>query len=237
MPYLFDLTQRHLQPEIMDQPNLDERSHLQALRGLERINRISGSVRILWPAIRELARKSTLPVRILDLGTGGGDVPIGLARKGSRAGVPVEIEGWDISTRAVEYARQKAEQLGVPVRFAVHNALNDALPTDRDVVTCSLFLHHLEEADAVALLRRMGEAARQMVLINDLIRSPAGLLLAHLATRIFTLSRVVHVDGPRSVESAFTMAEARQLAERAGLHGAALQWRWPFRYLLCWRRS
>jgi hypothetical protein len=60
--------------------------------------------------------------------------------------------------------------------------------------------------------------------------------LAHVAGRILTTSDVVHVDGPRSVEGAFTMEEARALAERAGLHGATVRWRWPFRYLLKWDR-
>src|SRR5262249_26909279 len=114
--------------------------------------------------------------------------------------------------------------------------LADPLPTDCDVFTASLFLHHLSEDEAVALLRRMGEATRHLVLINDLIRSPTHLLLAHVASRLLTLSPVVHVDGPRSVESAFTMAEAKRLAEEAGLMGVTVGWRWPFRYLLAWRR-
>ena len=82
----------------------------------------------------------------------------------------------------------------------------------------------------------MGAAARRAVLINDLARSTAGLMLAHVATRLLTRSPVVHVDGPRSVEGAFTAEEARQLAERAGLHGSTVGRRWPFRYLLMWRR-
>jgi hypothetical protein len=45
------------------------------------------------------------------------------------------------------------------------------------------------------------------------------------------------MDGPLSVRAAFTIAEARQLAEEAGLHGAAISWRWPFRFLLQWRRA
>jgi hypothetical protein len=47
---------------------------------------------------------------------------------------------------------------------------------------------------------------------------------------------VVHFDGPASVAGAFTQAEARELAERAGLRGAEVAARWPFRWLLTWRR-
>jgi SAM-dependent methyltransferase len=221
----------------MDQPDLDADRHVGALRGLERINFFSGSSRILWPPIRDLARQmAPRPVRVVDIASGGGDVSLGLARRAGRAGLAIGIEGWDLSPLAVDYATRKAEREGVRARFTVHNVLSEPLPTDADVFTASLFLHHLDEPDAVALLRRAGEATRHLVLINDLIRSPTGLVLAHVASRLLTLSPVVHIDGPRSVESAFTMTEARQLAERAGLAGATVQWRWPFRYLLAWRR-
>jgi hypothetical protein len=61
-------------------------------------------------------------------------------------------------------------------------------------------------------------------------------LAAQLGSRVLTTSHVVHVDGPRSVEGAFTRAEALALAERAGLNGARVSRRWPFRWLLTWRR-
>jgi SAM-dependent methyltransferase len=235
MPMLPDLTRRHLQPEVMDQPDLDAHSHTDALRGLRRLNSLSGSVRILWPAVHTLARDfPASPLRILDVASGAGDVACGLARRAARAGVALDIEGWDISSRAVDFASQSGA--GLPVRFEVHDALNESLPDDRDILVSSLFLHHLDEAQAVRLLQRMGAAARRAVLINDLARSTTGLMLAHVATRLLTRSPVVHVDGPRSVEGAFTPAEARQLAERAGLHGATVVRRWPFRYLLMWRR-
>ena len=105
-----------------------------------------------------------------------------------------------------------------------------------DAVTCSLFLHHLDEDQALAYLRWAAATAAHQVLVNDLIRGRIGLALAHVAGRILTTSDVVHVDGPRSVEGAFTREEARALAERAGLHGATVGWRWPFRYLLKWDR-
>jgi hypothetical protein len=57
------------------------------------------------------------------------------------------------------------------VRFFVLDALGDALPTGYDVVSCSLFLHHLDGSDAVDLLRRMGAAAGRLVLVDD---HPAG---------------------------------------------------------------
>ena len=83
----------------------------------------------------------------------------------------------------------------------------------------------------------MAAAAQTLVLVNDLRRNFTGWLAAHVMTRVLTSSRVVHVDGPRSVAAAWTRAEALRLAERAGLQGADYRARWPFRFLLSWRRT
>jgi 2-polyprenyl-3-methyl-5-hydroxy-6-metoxy-1,4-benzoquinol methylase len=105
-----------------------------------------------------------------------------------------------------------------------------------DAVTCSLFLHHLDEPQALALLHRMAEMASRLVLVSDLQRGWTAWILTHIFTRLLTTSHVVHVDGPRSIEAAFTREEAQALADRAGLSGAKVHRRWPFRWLLSWRR-
>jgi 2-polyprenyl-3-methyl-5-hydroxy-6-metoxy-1,4-benzoquinol methylase len=137
---------------------------------------------------------------------------------------------------AVEHARQCAGQAGAAVEFRCCDVFNLDPSEGFDVVLCSLFLHHQSEEQAVALLRQMARCARELVLINDLVRSGAGYRLACLGTRLLTRSPVVHVDGPRSVAAAFTLSEAGELAERAGLHGARVEPRWPCRYLLSWRK-
>jgi hypothetical protein len=123
------------------------------------------------------------------------------------------------------------------VRFFVHDALRDRLPTGFDVVTCSLFLHHLSEDDAIGLLTNMESAAGRLILVNDLARSRFNYCAVWLACRLLTRSRVVRFDGPASVRSAFTPTEALALADRAGLHGATVQSQFPCRFLLSWRRT
>src|SRR5918912_1375115 len=82
------LSRRLLRPEVMDQPGLDPRRHAHALRGLARINFWSGSAGILWPDLAALARETApRPLRVLDVATGGGDVPIRLWRRARRAGL------------------------------------------------------------------------------------------------------------------------------------------------------
>jgi SAM-dependent methyltransferase len=222
----------------MDQPDLDLALHAQALRGLRRINRLSRVAAWSWSALLPLARASAgAPLRVLDLACGLGDVATALASRARAAGLHLEVQGCDLSPQAVRLACQQSSARGVSVRFFRLDALRDPLPADFDVLSCSLFLHHLAEDDAVGLLRRMAQAARRMVLVNDLIRSPLGYVLAWGGCRLLTRSPVVHFDGPTSVAAAFTVGEARALADRAGLAGAVLTRHWPERFLLTWRRD
>jgi 2-polyprenyl-3-methyl-5-hydroxy-6-metoxy-1,4-benzoquinol methylase len=221
----------------MDQPDLDERLHIDALRSLKRINFFSRSAGILWPSIRRLAKQlKTDSLSVLDRASGGGDVPIALWLKARRAGLNLRIDGNDISPCAIDFAREQAARASAQVRFEQRNVLDDPPAEPYDVVTCSLFLHHLNEEQAGLLLRTMAAVSRHLVLVNDLERSPLGFALAKAATRILSRCEVVWIDGPRSVEGAFTLTEALSLAERAGLNGAQIARRWPCRYLLSWAK-
>lgn len=235
MPLLPMLESRRREPELMDDPALDPDAHRLALAGLARINRFSGSAGVLWPAIRDLARTTPgRPLRLLDVATGAGDVPITLWRKAQRAGVAMEIAACDLSPTAVETAKARVGRSGVV--FFTHDLLREPLPDGFDVITCSLFLHHLDEPEAVRLLAEIGRVASKLVLVNDLTRGPVSYLLVRLACHVLSRSPVVHFDGPASVRAAFTPQEVRNLAEQAGLAGATAARKFPCRYLLTWRK-
>jgi len=233
---LRDLHQRQLIPELMDQPDLDGDAHRRALRALSRINRISNSVGILYAPIRELARAhtGTRPLRVLDVACGGADVTTGCAARAEADGLPVVFEGCDMSDTALKLGEEHASARGVSVNFFRQNVIDDQLPEGYDIVMSSLFLHHLEEPEALQLLSNMRESCGKMLLVNDIIRCRTGLFLAHFAGNVFTRSPVVRFDAQASVRGAFTIPEVRRLAEEAGLLDATVQWRWPWRYLLSW---
>jgi SAM-dependent methyltransferase len=236
MAMLSHLRQRILEPEIMDQPDLAGDRHDAALRGLARLNWWSGSVASLWSAMRGMVSPGRRPFRILDVASGAGDVLIGLGQRARRAGVSVDLVGGDISPRAIAHATDRAQAKGVQAEFVRLDALRDGLPKGFDCIVSSLFLHHLDDQQAVHLLSKMRDAATQAIMISDLVRSRRGLLLAHAAARLFTRSDVVHTDGPRSVRAACTIPEARQLAVQAGCEGAVIRRIWPCRFLLTWKR-
>ncbi len=232
------IRERLLQAELMDQPDLDPALHVQALRGLRRINVVSRTSAILWPALASIAQQvGPRRLRILDIACGGGDNAVALAQQAQRANVAVSIDGCDISNCAIDEARRRAAEASAEgLSFFQRDVLAQPLPAGYDVLTTSLFLHHLQEEQARQLLARMGAAADRGILVCDLQRSWLGYGLAWIGCRVLTRSKIVHVDGPRSVEAAFATAEIGQLAESAGLDGAAITHHWPQRWLLDWRK-
>src|SRR5512140_901727 len=109
MPSVLGAKSRIREPEIMDDPALDSGRHEAALRGLSRLNYLSGSARTIWPPMAALAQQlGRRQLRVLDVATGAGDVPVRLWRMARRAGLHLEILGLDASPRAVEFAAGRA---------------------------------------------------------------------------------------------------------------------------------
>jgi len=231
------LSTRTVIPEVMDQPGLHPGRHRAALGGLARLNWLSGAARPYRAALREVAGAvAPRPVRLLDVAAGGGDVPVALARWARRAGIGLEITVCDANPHAVRLARERAARRGVRLDGFVLDVTSDDIPGRYDVVTCSLFLHHLPHPAAAAALRRLARATDRALVICDLARTRTGFLLALAASRLVTRSPVVHTDALLSVRAAFTPREALQLAREAGLDGAAIRRCWPQRFRLTWWR-
>jgi 2-polyprenyl-3-methyl-5-hydroxy-6-metoxy-1,4-benzoquinol methylase len=232
-----DLSKRNLQGELMDDPLLDPRLHAEALLGLKRINQFTNSYHALWKSIRKLSATDGTPLRILDVACGGGDSLRAIARFAERAGVAVHVTGLDISSTAIDIARSECANLPFKTDWIVGDAIYAPLPEGQDVVFCSLFLHHLTNEQAVLLLQNMKRSARRMVLVADLVRSRLGYVMAYAGTRILSRSKIVHIDGPRSVEAAFTIEEMQELAQSAGMRTATIHPFWPERFLLAWEAN
>ena len=231
------LAVRNRRTELMDRPDIEPGRFIGSLAGLRRVNLITGSVRIVWPAIAQFAaRVPHRPVRVLDIACGAGDMLVRLDGLAKRSGTQLELAGCDIKPLAVDYAREYAAHSGVTASFFALDAVREPLPTEFDVIVSSLFLHHLDEDAAVSFLKRAAIATRCLLLIQDLVRSRAGYLLAAAGIPLLLCNDVCRRDGPASVEGAFSIAEAREMAKQAGLEHVRVEPRFPFRFLMRWEK-
>lgn len=220
----------------MDAPNVDPVEHRRALAGLRRINALSGAARALARPVLRFARDARLDkLSLLDIASGGGDVPIAMARALGRHRIDVDLTLFDQSDVGLLPAVERATQLGFAARAVAGNAI-EALPQrDYDVVTCSLFLHHLSSEDVVQVLANARRVCRGAIVVSDLERSRLGLMAATLGCHVLSRSPLVHHDGPASVRAAWTREELHELARRAGLSDVRIDRVFPWRLLLTWR--
>src|SRR5260370_1340825 len=92
-----------------------------------------------------------------------------------------------------------------------------------DIATMSLTLHHLPPDTAVASLNEMRGTARLRIIVNDLLRPRLTLVLVWIATRLLARHPISRHDGPLSVRRAYSAAELRALAEKAGMHAVRVE--------------
>jgi 2-polyprenyl-3-methyl-5-hydroxy-6-metoxy-1,4-benzoquinol methylase len=222
----------------MDAPDLPTVRLVETLKGLRLVNTVTQSSRLMWPDLVAAAKRNPgRPLRVLDVACGGGDVLITLWRSAAKTSLDVEFAGCDASQEAVAYAREAAARAGAPISFFELKVARDPLPEGYDMIMSTLFLHHLDEDDVIAFLREAAAKARDRLVIQDILRSRLSYWFARAGTRLLLLNDICRLDGRTSVEGAFTRAEARELATKAGLKDAELLSRFPFRYLIRWIRS
>ncbi|MEX0747111.1 MAG: methyltransferase domain-containing protein [Rhodothermales bacterium] len=233
------LSHRLLAPEMMDDFSIGDRRLERALEELRWVNRFLGGYAAVRAELEPvLRRRRGGCLRVLDIGTGIADYPEAFVRWGDRAGVDVRVSAVDANPFTVEFAsRRLSERLPDRLRQRIDIYSGNALQTNYadnsfDIVTASLFLHHLGDIDAVALLREMGRIAREGIVVNDLHRH----ILAYWSilgiSRALPVSTMFRHDGPLSVRRAFSRNELEVLASEAGLIGARVRWRWAFRWVL-----
>jgi len=210
--------------ELLDGPLDDEAALAGNLRDLARINRWLGGVRLSRQALAVLVGRAfpegpPPAIDVIDVGTGGADIPMALVDRGVR-GSAVRATGVDVRPEVVAAARRRIGDRPIDIRVAD----GQALPFSDgafDVAHASLVLHHLEEDAAIALLAEMSRVARIGVIVNDLERARIHWLGAWLIGHLLTANRLTRVDAPMSVRRAWTRPEMRGLLDRAGLRPTA----------------
>ncbi|MEM7695697.1 MAG: methyltransferase domain-containing protein [Pseudomonadota bacterium] len=222
-------TPPHALPERMD--TLEDEATLHAcLKSLARVNRWSLGHGPTVRFVASLAAREGAPLRVLDVGSGYGDGLRALARGLARRGIRANLTGADLNPLAGRLAASVgAPPRGIDLRYITADARTLAIQEPFDVITCSLFTHHLEDDEVVAFLRLMDGAARRGWFINDLYRSRfAAVGFGALAT-VLRQHPIVRHDGPVSFARAFRRRDWSERLAEASVHGATTFIGAPFR--------
>lgn len=222
-------------PELLDGDTLDLDATARALDDLRRANRIllgyRPLLRTLLPRLEATARlesKLEAPIRVLDVGTGSGDVAHVLRQTAQRRGLDLQLYGVDLKLRHLTLQP-------LHVRTTLHNiaAPADRLPFVDDAFDWSfstLFFHHFDATTNRRIVEEMLRVSRHGVVVVDLVQSPWLRLLIRPGLRLLGTGSVAYHDGIVSAGQAWSLEQVRSLC--AGLPIVELRRRFPFRFSL-----
>jgi 2-polyprenyl-3-methyl-5-hydroxy-6-metoxy-1,4-benzoquinol methylase len=200
-------------PELMD-GDCSYQDFRACLHSLEQVNRWLLGYRPTLAWLERLPRSPLEPLRIIDVGSGGGDLLRQIAGWAQRRGVAVELIGIDLNPYAARAAAESTPtQSGIT--WVTGNALEYQPETPVDVVVSSLTAHHLEDEEIIALLRWMEATAQRGWFINDLERSASAVRLFGWLGKIVGWHRFVRHDGPVSFQRAFRTGDWMRLLAAA----------------------
>jgi SAM-dependent methyltransferase len=229
-----DLRFRSTREELMDDLTLASEELRQNLDELETINTWLGGYAPVVQALDRLRPHfpADRPLRLADLGSGGGDTLRQIARWARRRGVAVELVGIDANPFMLHYAAEKCQRYP-EISFQQADIFSPAFQQQPfDVLTASLFCHHFSDAQLAPMLAQWHHQAGLAVVINDLHRHPLAYHSIRWLTRLLGGSRLVRHDAPLSVARAFIRPDWQLLLRQAGIHTYDLRWRWAFRWQL-----
>lgn len=218
-------------PELLDTDSGTVEEIEGSLRDLRSFNQFLGGVATTRGLIYTVAhRTDRKEFSLLEVAAGTGFVPMQASRQLCREGVMLDITLLDRATTHLpgngRTRKVTADALSLPFSDSAF-----------DLVSCSLFLHHLAPEQVVEFARESLRVSRVAVLVNDLVRHPLHLALAYAGTPIYR-SRITRNDAPASVKQAYTLEEMSEFFRKGGAAKVEAQRHFLFRMgVVAWKRS
>ena len=199
--------QRVSTPELLDSDSCPPCEVEASLRDLSRINRWFGGIATTRSLIERVAKVTGRKhFSVLEVAAGFGEVPKVAGQQLARKGVTLDVTLLD----------RARSHLLPGNRAVVADALALPFPDSSfDLISSSLFAHHLEPAELAHFANEALRVSRQAVLINDLVRHPLHVALVYAGFPLMR-SYVSRVDGLASVRRAYVPDEIKQILSSNG---------------------
>jgi ubiquinone/menaquinone biosynthesis C-methylase UbiE len=194
-------------PEILDSDACPPHEVQRALEVLGLVNRRFGGIATTQKIVERVAQATGVKrFSLLEVAAGLGEVPEAVRQRIARRGITLDVTLLDRARTHLPTENRIAKNPGV-----VADAL--ALPFGDgafDLVSCSLFAHHLNEQHLAQFVREGLRVSRRALLINDLIRHPLHLALVYASCPIMR-NKVAWLDGLTSVRRSYVPEEIRNV--------------------------
>lgn len=230
MSFLVNTTYRTQKEEIMDDFSIEGPILNDALDKLATINKLLGGNGLTLNGLKILLKNKAKvqPIRIVDLGCGGGDILREIAKYGKDEGFNFLLIGVDANKNTTDYAAKLSTDYE-NVKFVHADVFSEEFKAmEYDIVIMTLFLHHFKEVHLLELVSHLLKNAKMGVVVNDLHRHWLAYYLFKLIT-IPVKNEMIIEDGLTSVLRGFKRKELINLSTQLNIK-YQIKWKWAFRY-------
>ena len=212
--------------ECMDDPACDPQKLRATYTRFGTINQIFSGWRTLYRRYLRPQFALGRTNRLLDVGFGGGDIPLALLQWAERDGLELQVRAIDPDPRAAAFAHTLPPHAKLSFEQIDTSTVRRRGDTF-DVVISNHLLHHLSDTEVRALCDDSAALGR-VVLHNDIARADVAYAGFAALTGPFFRGSFVTPDGLTSVRRSYTPEELRAVAPP--------KWRvsspYPYRLLL-----
>ncbi len=220
--------------EIMDDLEMEGKELSDTLDYLSWINKWLGGAQVTIDALNQLKDlwSESTPLKIIDLGCGGGDTLQLIAKWGEKKGVSLNLLGIDANQYTLAYAANKSKQYS-NINYQQMNIFAEEFSKlQGDIYICELFLHHFQEEEIIELLKNCFDNGAKAVIVNDLQRHYLPYYLFNALMWLLRAPKMVVEDGSLSVKKGFVRKDIKKWVKALNAKQYSLKWKWAFRYQL-----
>ncbi len=168
-------------------------------------------------------------LKIVDIGSGSGDMLRLVTDKLRKQNRKVEILGMDANDFTVNYARRESVDYPEIKYQTEYVSVSTFDNLEYDILLGTLFLHHLKDQDIIDVMKIGTEKAKLGVIVNDLNRSQVAYFLFNLLT-LFIPNPMIRQDGLTSILRGFKKADLEKYTAALNVKKSTIKWKWAFRY-------
>ncbi len=198
--------------ELMDAPDADLATLERTYERFRLVNAVVSNQRAVYTRWIRPRLSPTSTRRVLDIGTGGADLPRVLLRWARADGLRLEVTAIDPDSRALDWALRQPTEPGLVLRRVTSRELAEAGEVF-EVVTSNHVLHHLDGREFGALLADSERLTADggVAVHADIERSTLGYAGFWLGTLPFAgnllAGSYIRGDGLASIRRSHTAAE------------------------------
>jgi 2-polyprenyl-3-methyl-5-hydroxy-6-metoxy-1,4-benzoquinol methylase len=223
---------RLAEKEKLDDLYLQGETLHKALQSLEWINRWLGNHWAVIKAIHRVYKKEKKTLRIIDLGCGGGDLALAVAKSCRKHKIKCSITGIDGNAHTLVYAQKKCRSFH-EINFLLDDILDKEFSMQPcDILISSHFMYHFSDDALIEFLRNNLSSISTAVIFSELKRNRLALCLFKLSNFLLPVSKMAKEDGLVAIKRSFTTKEWISIIQEAGIGSYRIQNEPLFRILL-----